>query len=172
MTITHPVRRMAGLTLVELMITIAIVAILAMTAGPSFSSFSARSKLRGVAEEAYADLQFARSESAQKNRAVRVEFSATGYQVWLMSVTDPAVKDSSLKIVDWNGSGNSASSGASMVVTYNPVRANALVSGGPLVVANSRIDGTIRVTVGTTGRGQLCSPGGSVSGIPSCPPPV
>ncbi len=165
-----PLRRMAGLTLVELMIAIAIIAIVSMTAAPSFSPFSARAKLRGVAEEAYADLQYARSEAVQKNRFVRVEFSATGYQVWLMTADATPVKvEPPLKIANWSGTGNSSSSGTTMVVTYNPLRANAVVDGGPLQMVNAAVSGTIRVSVGTTGRAQLCSPGGSISGVPSCP---
>ena len=86
-----------------------------------------------------------------------------------MTASDPAVKESRLKLVDWNNTGNTASSGASMVVIYNPVRASATVDGGPLVLDNARAGGSIQVAVGPTGRVRLCSPGGSVTGVASCP---
>jgi len=164
-----------GFTLIELMVVLAILGIVAMIAAPSFNAFLARSKLRGAAHETFADLQYARSESVQKNQVFRVEFSASGYQIWRMSRATPTDKDAStagapnpVKVGHWGDSSTVASSGASMVVNFNPVRATATVSDGPLELSNAAVMGALRVQVNTTGRGELCSPGASISGIAAC----
>jgi type IV fimbrial biogenesis protein FimT len=165
----------SGFTLIELMVVLAILGIVALIAAPSFSGFLARSKLRGAAHEASADLQYARSESVQKNRGFRVEFNATGYEIWRMSRTSSTTKDAStaaapnpVKVGQWGDPRTSASSGASMVVDFNPVRASATVSDGPLELSHSAISGTVRLRVHSTGRVELCSPGASISGIAAC----
>jgi type II secretion system protein H len=169
---TH--RRSAGLTLIELMITLAILGVISMMAAPSFSAFIARSKLRGAANEVFADLQYARSESVQKNRVFQVEFSATGYEIWRMDRTTPANHDAStaanpnpVKAVVWSDSGTSLASGSSMTITYNPVRASATIADGPLVLAHGAINGTVRLTVHGTGRAELCSPD-ALPGVSPC----
>jgi type IV fimbrial biogenesis protein FimT len=169
------VSRARGFTLVELMIGIAILGVVAMLAAPSFSAFIARAKLRGAANEVYADLQYARSEAVEKNQVFQVEFSSSGYDVWRMSRTAPTTKDASttaapnpVKSVLWTDSGTSVTSGSSMVVTFNPVRATATVTNGPLVLSNPAISGTLQLGVGVTGRAELCSPSGSITGVTSC----
>jgi type II secretion system protein H len=168
-------RRTAGLTLIELMVTLSILGVIAALAAPSFTGFVARSKLRGAAHEVFADLQYARSESVQKNRVFQVEFSAAGYEIWRMDRTTPANHDAStaanpnpVKAVYWSDSGTNLSSGSTMVITYNPVRASATIANGPLVIAHSATSGTLQVTVSTTGRAELCSPLASVPGVVSC----
>lgn len=168
-------RLMRGLTLVELMIGVAILGVVAMLAAPSFTSFIARAKLRGAANEVYADLQFARSAAAEKNQGFQVEFSSTGYDIWRMSRTTPANKDAStaaapnpVKSVVWSDSNTTVTGGSTMVVNFNPVRATAAVTDGPLVLSNGSISGTLQLSVGVTGRAELCSPSGAITGVPSC----
>jgi len=164
-----------GFTLIELMVVLAILGIVALLAAPSFNTFLARSKLRGAAHETLADLQYARSESVQKNQVFRVEFSSTGYEIWRMSRTAPTTKDAAtaglpnpVKVGLWGVSGTVASSGASMAVNFNPVRATATVSDGPLELSHAAISGTLRLLVNTSGRVELCSPGASIRGIAAC----
>ena len=52
-----------GFTLVELMIVVALVAILLALAAPSFRETIARNRLEGVAGELSTDFQYARSEA-------------------------------------------------------------------------------------------------------------
>ena len=63
--------RQRGFTLVELMITIALVAILVGLATPSFSSVINSNRLSSQANAFMADLQLARSEAVRRNRTVR-----------------------------------------------------------------------------------------------------
>lgn len=73
--------RSKGLTLMELIITLAVLAILLTIATPSLDMFSSAYKLRGAAREVATDLQFARLLAVKENRNLRVDFSPKSYQV-------------------------------------------------------------------------------------------
>lgn len=66
-------RRSRGVTLIEVLITVTIVAILAMLGLPSFSEFMRNSSVRTAAETVLAGVQLARSEAVRRN--ARVEFA-------------------------------------------------------------------------------------------------
>ena len=154
------VRAHKGFTIIELVVTLAIIAILAAIAAPSFREYLATQRLKGAITELSTDLQFARSESVQKNAAITATFAAGGYTIAQGGTT---VKTVTL------GNGNSIAGGTGMVATYDPVRATAVLTNGPsITLANSGTTGTLRATVNTTGRVILCSPSGSVSGYITC----
>ncbi|MBI3153975.1 MAG: GspH/FimT family pseudopilin [Burkholderiales bacterium] len=69
------IRVARGLTLVELMIVVAVVAIIAMLAGPGFRDFILLQRLEGVHAQLLTDLQFARSEAASRGQAVNLRVS-------------------------------------------------------------------------------------------------
>jgi len=70
----------AGFTLVELVVTIAVVGILAAIAIPSFSGIIANNKARGIATDLYFDLAKTRSEAVKRNMDVTMSPSDGGWK--------------------------------------------------------------------------------------------
>lgn len=95
-------KKHTGFTLVELMITLSLVAIMAAMAVPSFTGFIANNRLAAQANELVASLNLARSESIKRNTRVTVCPTSTGTgcggtwgQGWLVFVDagNPGVVD-------------------------------------------------------------------------------
>jgi type IV fimbrial biogenesis protein FimT len=82
-------RRFAGFTMVELLVTIAIAAILATVADPSFSGLIASQRAKAAASELFASFLTARSDAILRNANVTVSPLAGGWnQGW--QILDPA----------------------------------------------------------------------------------
>ena len=85
---TGGVQRENGLTLVELVVTIAIAAILMAIAMPSLQSFLLNSKVRSAAGRLQEDLQMARAEAVKTNQVVALNISAAnGVCAWSLAPT-------------------------------------------------------------------------------------
>ncbi len=84
--LSRPGRCLRGFTAVELMVTVAILAVLAALAAPSFNALAERWRVRQAAEELQSTLYFARSEAIKRGGDVvlRAEGSAwnNGWKVW------------------------------------------------------------------------------------------
>ena len=68
----------SGFTLIELMITVSIVAILASVAVPSFTGFMRNTEVRGSSESLTQGLQFARTEAVRRNQQICFDWSGSG----------------------------------------------------------------------------------------------
>ena len=66
-----------GLTLIELMVGLAIMAMLMMTAAPSLSTWAHNGKIRLAAESMLSGLQYAKSEAVTRNARVRFQLTST-----------------------------------------------------------------------------------------------
>jgi type IV fimbrial biogenesis protein FimT len=148
-----------GLTLVELLIVLAVAAILAALAAPSFTDQFARRRLEGVATELSTDLQFARTQAVANGGVVRVmTLSTTQYVVRNAANTD-------LKTVNLS-SGITATNG--VTVAYEPLRGMATVTNGPIDLTSTQTAAQVRLDVNPMGRVNLCTPGGSLKGYATC----
>ena len=80
-----------GLTLIELMIGLAILAVLSSLAASPLASWLARNRVKAVANQMVADLGEARHEATRRGTALRVNFQ-TGAQ-WCYAITLDAALD-------------------------------------------------------------------------------
>lgn len=88
----HVPRRAHGFTLIELMVTISVVAILAALAGPSIDLLARRVRLDSDTERFLSSLAYARSEAIKRSSVVSVIPSAGGYSGgWRVATDDGAL---------------------------------------------------------------------------------
>jgi len=80
--------RHRGFTLTELVIAIALVAILAALAVPSFNDFRERTLVKGTAEQVLTQVGNARFEAVKRNRAVRVTVVRTSDTAWCIGASE------------------------------------------------------------------------------------
>ncbi|GGB36033.1 hypothetical protein GCM10011502_06390 [Oceanisphaera marina] len=71
-----------GLTLIELLVGVVVVAVLLSLAVPRFHSLSQQQKLRSAGMALYSDLQLARSEAIKRHKEVTVCFNGSGTLNW------------------------------------------------------------------------------------------
>lgn len=71
-----PVRQ-RGVTFLELMVALVIMAVLLAVAAPSFSAWIAGTRIRATAEGMLAGLQYAKSEATTRNTQVRFQLTTT-----------------------------------------------------------------------------------------------
>jgi type IV fimbrial biogenesis protein FimT len=83
-----------GFTLIELMVVVALVAVIVALAGPSMKDMLELRRLRGVQAQVVTDMQFARSESVAQRSLMRVVFredaAMTCYSIFLS--TSPGLR--------------------------------------------------------------------------------
>jgi type IV fimbrial biogenesis protein FimT len=86
-------RRQGGVTVVELIFALALMAILMPIAVPSFTLWLERYRVRGAAEAIHAGIQLARAEALSRNASVRFSLSANGSWSIFCVTTTPGCPD-------------------------------------------------------------------------------
>lgn len=131
-----------GVTLIELMVAIAILAILSMLALPSFQRSIERNRIVGAAENLLADLRYAQTESVKRNLATALTFGAVGAN-WAYTVNSAPVKTNTAAdyqniAISPHADNTAANGAAANTITFEPKRSNALINGNP-IAANARL---------------------------------
>lgn len=179
-----------GFTLVELMVTLSVVAIIAVMAAPSFNTFFDKRRVIDAAEDLYLNMQKARSEAITRNTDIYMRFhqSAGGWQYAIsqeldcnLTITDPTNAAACILIID-DGDGNPTENedrvlhrytnndytDVSMALafvpsnlTFDPVRGTTNTTGTTTITLTSAGGKQLRIKVGILGQLRLCSPSGS-----------
>ncbi|MDX1490102.1 MAG: GspH/FimT family pseudopilin [Pseudohongiellaceae bacterium] len=100
-----------GVTLLELLISVSVMAIIVSLAAPNFSQFGMDQRLIGAAEQVYEHMQQARTEAVTRSTATYLNFSANGTTNWTygmssvtslcnVAITDPTTANACVMVID------------------------------------------------------------------------
>jgi type IV fimbrial biogenesis protein FimT len=157
--------RHLGFTLVELMVTIAVLIILLMVAVPSFQRTIDNRRIIGAADNILADLRYAQSESIKRNVQIPVVFTEGAN--WSYNVnTDPVRSTSG---ADYRGTSIVVATTGD-TLTFDPRRGTlqeAPVATQALITITSAMNSVLAVQVDPLSHMSLCTTTGT-GGYPSC----
>lgn len=179
-----------GLTLVELLTVMVVLAILATVAAPSFRGMMIRQRVQGVHDQMLTDLQLARSEQAARAGAstqVAVTFGGNAqiscYTVHTVSagvacdctlapgsacVPAGVVQEiKTVQVARAQGVSLSASSPSGSAVTFAPPQGTVTPTDLQITVQGD-VSGQLRTRLSPVGSPSVCSPDGSMRGVPTC----
>lgn len=156
-------RSSRGFTIIELMITLVIVAVLLAVVVPSFTDLMARRRLEGAATELSTDLQYARTEAISRQRDVALVTAAGGGSYTITAAGPVPLKTVALP--------TGVTVTQNVTLTFTALRGvpNETAGGNVTIdVASSQTGGQMRLITNFMGRVELCSPSGSVKGHRPC----
>lgn len=88
---THPLTGPNGFTAIELLVVVAIIAVLAALAGPSFTLLIERWRVRDAAESLTSSLYLARSEAIKRGGGVTIDVTGGWNTGWKLTYTQNGV---------------------------------------------------------------------------------
>jgi type IV fimbrial biogenesis protein FimT len=188
---TMPTRLRCGLTMIEVLVTLAIAAILISVAVPSMLGFLDRQRVISITAEIVTDLRLARSETVKRNQAIEMSFDGDGAQTcYVIHTTDTATGDCRCT----RAAGAVCVDGGGLpVANLTDLKTVQIPRGQRVTVASNRVDykfrapsgmpettdgmqvdvssprgGQLRVTTNAVGRPTVCSPNGAIPGYAPC----
>jgi len=190
-----PAKRLAGFTLIELMVALAVLFILTVLAVPSFTTYLEKSRVRGAADEVVSALAQARQAGVKFDRGVRVAAVGSG-GTWCLGAnqaTSPAAgnplpgpaacdcTDASECIVDGQRLVVSSAEHPGVTLSSPPsaldfdgrlgIRTDASVGNADASsfdLTSTRGRYVLTVNVSTLGQATVCSKQGNILGYPAC----
>ncbi len=184
-------QNMRGFTLIELMVTLAVLAIILTMAIPSFNDFRQRSALRGASDQFISFWANSRMEALKNNSLVKVSMSTNGtnYCLGAATTTDPAdnakcdcftanacnvgsypADQAEWKRIRFLGDSDTTIGNTTGVIIIDPKRGGLTNSNraGYWQIASPTggVDYRLRVNVDLFGRAVACEPASSPSKMP------
>lgn len=154
-----------GLTLIEMAVTLAVMALLLFAAAPNIGAWIDNTRIRNAADSLQSGLQLARGEAVRRNQSVTF---------WLVSSDDPSKLDNSCALSNTSGSwvvsllspaGNCGATdpdAAPMIVTGRPVGDG----GGSVAITAVQSDGSTAATQITfNGFGRIANTADAINRI-------
>lgn len=172
-----------GLTLIELMTVLTILAVALLMGAPSFSSWLKNSRLRSSAESILAGIQFAKAEAVSRNALVRFQLTTTldnacaisttgsNWVVNLVGTNDNVNGKCNAQASDWVSAADAAAVQPFIIKKHEPLAGNGAVtvnSGASTLVFNGlgRVTplpaGDIQINV-TPSSGTCAASGGTMT---------
>jgi prepilin-type N-terminal cleavage/methylation domain-containing protein len=164
----------SGFTLIELIVTVAVLVIISMTVVPLVQDMLQKQRIAAAAEAIHAQVMLAKSESYKRSTPIYVAIDEGG--AWALGVSDasgcnPSGTDCTLTYVESDGTTTTVQRtissteypGASMdgdspdEISFNPIRGTA----DSRTIELESEDYEVRIIVNSTGRVRICSPAGS-----------
>lgn len=161
--------RARGLTLIELMLAIAVLAVLATLALPALNTRLERQRLASAAETLSTDLSEARFEAARRGQALYVE-SNVGAKAWCWAVSTQPGCDCALPQACQLHQVPSTSYGGIRLLEPRPVRldpAGTTETTTAAIFESSRGE-RLRVDLQALGRVRICIAAGTDTRYPRC----
>ncbi len=188
----HCQPRSLGLTIIELMTVLVVLGVLVTLVAPTFRGMMQRQRVQGIQDQLLTDLQLARSElavraSASASSPVAVTFGGDGMVTCYTIHTagtgatcdctravgqvcqppDVLQEVRTVQLPRAGGISMAASSPSGSSVAFSPPQGLATPAGLTINITGD-ISGQVRTTVGDLGRPDVCSPDGSIRGVPPC----
>jgi type IV fimbrial biogenesis protein FimT len=169
-----------GLTLIEMLAALAVLAIVAGLSTGSWQSMVGKLRLQSVAQELAADVQLARSTAVAQHRAVRLEVHPHATGSCILAYTGAAgschcdeqgqaqcAAPEQVVQRHWLPAGEGVRISANVAsMRFDPVVGTVSPTG---TLTTSLVDGrSLAQVVNVMGRSRTCSPQGTVSGIAVC----
>ena len=145
----------SGLTLLEMLVTSAILAVLLSLAIPYSRGFIDVQRLKNMSETLVGDLYFAKTESIKRNAPVSIQFSTNGNTLWSYVSTPDILGNKSNDL--FPGVRMTSVTFAGNQVTFDPVRGTAS-SVGQIHLSTEDNSAQLRINVGLLGQVKVCSP--------------
>jgi type IV fimbrial biogenesis protein FimT len=158
-----------GLTLMELMVALAIVAVLASLAVPGYGAQMARVHLKSASERLAADLAEARYESARRGQTLHVNFEPGPAWCYTVATTPSCACGSPqpcqlVRVVA--GARRDVVLAQASDLRFEP-SATALPAAAHAELRSSRGE-ALRVELTRLGRAKVCAPAGGAPGYAAC----
>ena len=156
----------SGFTIIELMITLTVVAILMALAAPSFSDLIVKSRLRGATDDIVNLLNTSRGNAVKIGRQINVSINGTAWCAGAVSESGPAAGSGAAMVLA-NAPCDCTASTVNCIVANNSTNETSLVSSGNYSGVTLTATGDIAYVNSTSGGVTFDSKFGALTPLPT-----